>query len=183
MKFDKTWLYLQLQSGKRMKYLFFWGHQPSKNGEITSSCFSQWWENHEFSEDGVTYKTAEHYMMAGKARLFNDDEMLEKILASGSAAEAKKYGRMIRNFDQYMWEINRFEIVKKANYLKFTQHEELKTYLLSTNNRVLVEASPVDKIWGIGLSEDDENAEFPENWPGLNLLGFCLMEVREMINK
>ena len=181
MKYDKTWLYLQLQAGERIKYLFFWGHQPSRNGEITSSCFSQWWEEHPFSENGIVYKTAEHYMMARKARLFKDGEMLEKIIASKSAAEAKKFGRSVRNFDQYVWEKNRSDIVIQANYLKFSQHEELKTFLLSTNNRVLVEASPVDKIWGIGLTADDELANYPENWKGLNLLGFCLMEVREMI--
>ena len=169
-------------TGKPVKFLLFWGHRPSRNGEITKSCFSQWWEVN-FTIDEITYKSAEHYMMAEKARLFNDDLTLNKILACKSPATAKKLGRQVKNFNLEVWDANRFEIVKKANYYKFKQNIDLKTFLLQTKKRILVEASPVDKIWGIGLASDDENAQNPKKWRGLNLLGFALMEVRDQLIK
>jgi len=165
-------------TGKPVKYLFFWGHRPSRSGEITKSCFSQWWEV-EFTIDAVVYKSAEQYMMAEKARLFNDLEILQKIIDCKSAAAAKKLGRQVLNFNQTIWEEKRFKIVKQANYHKFNQNIKLKTFLLQTNKRVLVEASPVDKIWGIGMSAGHEVAYNPKKWKGLNLLGFALMEVRD----
>lgn len=166
---------------KPVKYLFFWGHQPSKNGEVIKSCFSQWWKEN-FVIDTITYKTAEHYMMAEKARLFNNLEIREKIIHCTSPAEAKKLGRQVTNFDQTIWESKRFEIVKKANYHKFNQNTKLADFLQQTNKRVLVEASPVDSIWGIGLAEDHVDAHDPKKWRGLNLLGFALMEVRDELN-
>ncbi|WP_426483606.1 NADAR family protein [Flavobacterium sp. 2] len=159
-------------------FLFFWGHQPSKDGTITKTCFSQWWLS-SFKVDGVIYKTAEHWMMAKKAELFQDKEILEKILLVDSPAEAKKLGREVRNYDDKLWLENRYEIVKQGNYHKFNQNADLKTFLLNTNDRVLVEASPVDPVWGIGMASDHTDALNPEKWKGLNLLGFALMEVRE----
>nr|WP_199001091.1 NADAR family protein [Flavobacterium sp. ASV13] len=160
------------------KFLFFWGHQPSNDGTITKTCFSQWWLS-SFKVNDVIYKTAEHWMMAKKAELFNDQEILEKIIKCNSPAEAKKLGRKVRNYDDKIWLVNRFEIVKQGNYHKFSQNPDLKTFLLSTNERVIVEASPVDPIWGIGMAEDHKDALNPEKWKGLNLLGFALMEVRD----
>lgn len=165
-------------TGKPVKYLFFWGHQPSKDGSVTKSCFSQWWLS-DFKVDEITYKSAEHYMMAEKARLFNQEEMRIKIINSNSPAAAKKLGRQVENFDFNVWESNRFEIVKKANYYKFSQNKDLKEFLMQTKKRILVEASPVDAIWGIGLAADNNNASNPKKWRGLNLLGFALMEVRD----
>lgn len=120
-------------------------------------------------------------MMAEKARLFEDEETLSKILNCNSPAEAKKLGRQVRNFDDKMWKAHRYEIVKRGNIYKFSQNEDLKTFLLKTENRVLVEASPYDRIWGIGLSKNSDKANYPEQWRGLNLLGFVLMEVRDEI--
>lgn len=165
-------------SGKPIKYLFFWGHQPSKNGDITKSCFSQWWES-SFVIDSIEYKTVEHYMMAEKARLFHNPIIWQKIIECKSPAEAKKWGRQVEGFNLDIWEAKRFEIVKKGNYHKFSQNKPLAAFLINTNERVLVEASPVDSIWGIGLAEDHEDASNPEKWRGLNLLGFALMEVRD----
>lgn len=160
------------------KFLFFWGHQPNKDGKITKTCFSQWWLS-SFKVEKVTYKTAEHWMMAKKAELFQDEEVLEKILQADSPAEAKKLGREVKNYDDKLWLENRYEIVKKGNYHKFSQNKELKTFLLNTKDRVLVEASPVDPIWGIGMASDHKDVLIPEKWQGLNLLGFALMEVRD----
>lgn len=180
MKYNKTQTEKDYDAGKKMKYLFFWGHQKSANGEISSSCFSQWWVQG-FTIDGHTYPTAEHWMMAEKARLFEDNETLERILIAKSPGEAKKLGRQVKGFDQQIWEENRFEIVVKGNLHKFEQNGELKEYLLNTNKRILVEASPVDAIWGIGLDRNSEFAAVPPKWRGLNLLGFALMEVRDLL--
>jgi len=165
-------------TGKPVKYLFFWGHQPSKDGSIIKSCFSQWWEDN-FEIDGVEYKTAEHFMMAEKARLFDDDEIRQEIINCQSSAAAKKLGRKVQNFDQNVWEAYRFEIVKKGNYHKFAQNPALTEFLISTTKKVIVEASPYDKIWGIGMLESHNDAHNPKKWKGLNLLGFALMEVRD----
>ncbi|TWI01333.1 hypothetical protein IQ05_00910 [Flavobacterium tiangeerense] len=160
------------------KFLFFWGHSPSKDGTITKTCFSQWWIS-PFIVDGITYKTAEHWMMAKKAELFNDNEILEKIIQANSPAEAKKLGREVRNYDDTLWLANRYEIVKQGNFHKFSQHSDVKEFLINTKERILVEASPVDAIWGIGMASDHKDIHNPEKWKGLNLLGFALMEVRE----
>lgn len=170
------------QSGKRLKYLFFWGHQPSKDGSISSSCFSQWWIS-DFVIEEITYPSAEHFMMAEKARLFNDDEMLDKILNSSSPAQAKKFGRNVKGFNPELWDENKLDIVTRANMAKFSQNQEMKDFLINTNKRVIVEASPVDRIWGIGLAKDSTHAENPLKWRGENLLGFALMEVREQLKK
>jgi ribA/ribD-fused uncharacterized protein len=160
------------------KYLFFWGHQPNKDGSISKTCFSQWWLS-SFDVDGITYKTAEHWMMAKKALLFNDKEIFEKIIQTKSPAEAKKLGREVKNYVDTVWLANRFEIVKEGNLYKFGQNKDLKEFLLNTNERILVEASPVDPIWGIGMAADHKEVNNPEKWQGLNLLGFALMEVRD----
>ncbi|MCH2235596.1 MAG: NADAR family protein [Crocinitomicaceae bacterium] len=164
------------------KFLFFWGHQPSPKGTIGKSCFSQWWTT-PFEISSIKYKTAEHFMMAEKARLFNNLEIAEQIISCSSPAEAKKLGREVKGFEQEVWEAHRFSIVKTGNYHKFNQNQKLKEFLLNTKTRVLVEASPVDPIWGIGMAEDNPKVFNPENWRGLNLLGFALMEVRDELTK
>ena len=160
------------------KFLFFWGHQPNKDGSISKTCFSQWWLS-SFEVDKVICKTAEHWMMAKKAELFKDHAILEKILHAKSPAEAKKFGREVKNYNETLWLAARFDIVKEGNYHKFSQNPELKTFLLNTKERVIVEASPVDAIWGIGMAGDHKDILNPEKWRGLNLLGFALMEVRD----
>ncbi|WP_327088776.1 NADAR family protein [Nonomuraea sp. NBC_01738] len=165
-------------AGQRLKYLCFWGHTPSRDGRITATCLSQWWPA-EFTEDGHTYGSAEHYMMAHKARLFGDEETAAKILAARTPAEAKKLGRLVRDFDEARWTEHRFAIVVGASRAKFAQHPELGAFLAGTSNRVLVEASPVDRVWGIGLAADDDRAASPATWRGLNLLGFALMAARD----
>jgi ribA/ribD-fused uncharacterized protein len=171
----------QLEEGLCPKWLFFWGHTPAKDGNLDKTCFSQWWDGHPFSENGVTYATAEHFMMAEKARLFSDDEALAKILAAKSPALAKKLGRTVQGFTESTWLAARWDIVVKGNWLKFSQHPALKSYLLQTGDRIIVEASPYDRIWGIGMSANHPDAEKPQAWKGLNLLGFALMEVRELL--
>ncbi|MDO7877503.1 NADAR family protein [Hymenobacter sp. ASUV-10] len=180
MTYTLDWLLTVIDSGQRPKYLYFWGHQRSKSGDITASCFSQWWVA-PFVIDGVSYATAEHWMMAQKARLFDNEDVFQRIIAAKTPAEAKSLGRQVRGFDDAAWTAKRMAIVVRGNFAKFSQHPELREFLLNTNNRVLVEASPVDRIWGIGLVADDERAADPRRWDGLNLLGFALMEVRDRL--
>jgi ribA/ribD-fused uncharacterized protein len=166
--------------GGRMKFLHFWGHAPRRDGALGASCLSQWWPA-PFTVDGITYPTAEHWMMTGKARLFRDEEAERRVLEATSPALAKKVGRLVRGFDESLWERERFGLVVEGSVHKFGQDGALRAYLAATGGRVLVEASPMDRIWGIGLAADDERALDPARWRGLNLLGFALMEARERL--
>ncbi|MGV9510228.1 NADAR family protein [Streptomyces tendae] len=173
-------LLARVRAGARIKYLCFWGHRPRPDGSIGPSCLSQWWPS-PFTVDGVQYATAEHWMMAGKARLFADAEAERRVLAAAHPAGAKKAGRLVRGFDEAVWERERFRIVVEGSVHKFASDPALRAFLLGTGGRVLVEASPVDRVWGIGLAADDEAAEDPERWRGPNLLGFALMAARERL--
>ncbi|MET9335514.1 NADAR family protein [Streptomyces cellulosae] len=166
-----------VRAGERVKYLHFWGHRPLPDGRIGASCLSQWWPS-PFTVDGVEYATAEHWMMAAKARLFGDAEGERRVLAAGHPSEAKKAGRLVRGFDGEVWERERFGIVVEGSVHKFAAHGELRSFLLNTGERVLVEASPVDRVWGIGLAADADGANDPARWRGPNVLGFALMEAR-----
>jgi ribA/ribD-fused uncharacterized protein len=168
------------RTGARIKYLHFWGHRPLPDGRIGASCLSQWWPS-PFTVDGVEYATAEHWMMAAKARLFGDPEGERRVLAAGHPSQAKKAGRLVRGFDEAMWRRERFGIVVEGGVHKFAAHDDLRGFLLGTGERVLVEASPVDRVWGIGLAAGDEGASDPERWRGPNLLGFALMEARRRL--
>lgn len=183
----------QVRAGARVKYLHFWGHRPRPDGRVGASCLSQWWPS-PFTVDGVEYATAEHWMMASKARLFGDAEAEKKAVTAANPAVAKKAGRLVRGFDEAIWERERFGIVVEGSVHKFAAHTDLREFLLGTGERsemgvppaggwgrVLVEASPLDRVWGIGLAADDERAADPERWRGPNLLGFALMEARERL--
>ena len=155
-------------------YVFFW-----------KSIFSQWHKS-TFKDNKITYISCEQYMMYQKAMLFNDTEVANKILSVSSQKEIKDLGRQVKNFNPYIWGQHKISIVTKGNYLKFSQNEELKTILLSTSldnpNRLLVEASPEDKIWGIGLIQTDPDVHDITKWQGQNLLGQCLTNVRNLLS-
>lgn len=161
-------------------FLFFWGHQNDKK-EITKSCFSQWWPC-VFKHEGIEYNSTEQWMMAEKARVFSDTDILEQILKSNDPKVIKELGRQISLFDEDVWNLRKYDAVYEGNLLKFSQDESLKSFLLSTENKVLVEASPYDKVWGIGMKQDEEGIRNPTNWKGQNLLGFALMEVRTTLS-
>ena len=172
----------EVRAGARVKYLHFWGHRPLPDGRIGASCLSQWWPA-PFEVAGVRYATAEHWMMAEKARLFGDAGAEQRVLAAGHPARAKKAGRLVRGFDEAIWERERFRIVTEGSVHKFGADDDLRAFLLGTGDRVLVEASPVDRVWGIGLAAADEAASDPARWRGPNLLGFALMEARERLRE
>lgn len=169
-----------LDQGYDFDYLLFYGHKVSPDGSVTEMCCSQWYPA-SFEIDGVAYPTAEHFMMAEKARLFEDTEMLERILTASSPKEAKALGRKVRNFDPNQWSRHRFDIVVKGNAAKFEQNAGFAEWLKATSNKILVEASPRDRIWGIGMSINNPLALNPRTWNGQNLLGFALTCVREQI--
>ena len=167
-----------LAAGATPKYLYFWGH--TGRGELGKEVFSQWYPA-AFKLQGDTYATAEHYMMAEKARLFHDEATRQAILRAPHPDVAKRLGRQVQHFEEARWDAARFEVVVRGNAAKFGQHPALRDYLRATGSRVLVEASPVDAIWGIGLAQDHPQAADPATWRGLNLLGFALMEVRDTL--
>ncbi|HEY8023410.1 MAG TPA: NADAR family protein [Burkholderiaceae bacterium] len=169
-----------VKSGKPVDYLFFWGHREREDGSISHTCMSQWYDA-SFTHGDLHYATAEHFMMAGKARLFGDDEAVGRILAVSDPGKVKAIGRTVKGYDDRVWNDHRYAIVVEGNVAKFTQNPGLQAYLLGTGNKVLVEASPVDPVWGIGMSRDDPGARAPAQWKGTNLLGFALMEVRRRI--
>lgn len=169
----------QIKEGKNFTYLFFWGHREKTLSVADKSCFSQWYTRGFWIEE-VYYPTAEHYMMVQKARLFEPSRM-EMVLNAKTTEEVKLLGRSIRNFDEQIWFDKSFEFVVEANMAKFSQHEDLKKFLFSTGDRVIVEASVNDKIWGIGILGEDKRASNPLEWNGLNKLGFVLMVVRERL--
>jgi ribA/ribD-fused uncharacterized protein len=174
---DVSSLQQHLAAGHAVKYLFFWGHTPAPGGSVGKECLSQWYPA-AFELDGARYATAEHWMMAEKARLFGDEPIRRAIIEASHPDQVKKLGRQVKNFDAEQWEAGRFDIVVRGNEAKFGQHPALRDFLLASGERVLVEASPVDAIWGIGLAQDSPKAQHPDTWRGLNLLGFALMEVR-----
>ena len=174
---DLTRLRAFTAAGGQVEFLHFWGHRPPVGGGVGPGCLSQWWPS-PFVVDGVRYATAEHYMMVGKARLFGDEATAGRILATPDPERVKALGRRVAGFDEQVWRAHRFDIVVAGGTAKFGQHPELRRFLTGTGDRVLVEASPVDRIWGIGLTATDPDAADPARWKGLNLLGFALMRVR-----
>ncbi len=173
----KLLLDLSLPEYQGKQYIYFWGHQ----GRNMKTCLSQWY-NSPFIVDGNTFATAEHWMMAEKAKMFSDDKSFYKIIQSSDPREVKALGRLIRNFNAQEWDEHKYSVIVEGNIEKFHQNPELKKYLLSTKDAILVEASPYDKIYGIGLNEHNALLVDHTQWKGENLLGFALMEVRSILS-
>jgi len=159
---------------KNKLFTFFW-HGP----------FSQWHKS-DFYETVTCFPMLkffcmEQFMMAKKALLFDDKETFEKIMANTSPKQIKDLGREVKNFNQEVWDKFKFSIVYNGNLLKFGQNEELRELLFNTGDTILVEASPYDKVWGIGLAEDAPDALDMNKWLGQNLLGKALTGVRDQL--
>ena len=179
-RYNKKKLIQQFKQQEKMKFLFFWGHRQKNKNSIDKACLSQWYPS-KFTINDIDYPTAEHWMMAKKAQLFKDDNIYQRILVAKTPGEAKKLGRQVSNFDSVVWDAHKYAFVVNGNVAKFSQDPDLKEYLLNTKNRILVEASPVDAIWGIGMAKDNPKSNNPLLWRGENLLGFALMEARDLI--
>ena len=161
--------------------IYFWGHHLNPK-KITAACLSQWYDCW-FEVDGIRYHTTEQYMMAGKARLFGDEDTFKEIMAAGTPFDYKKLGRKIRGFVAEIWDARKYDIVVEGNKAKFSQNPVLKEFLLSSKDAILAEASPYDIIWGIGLDKEHAQGGGVEQWIGENLLGCALMEVRDWLKE
>lgn len=181
-KYTRQWLQQEFAAGRTRELCLFWGHQPDQDGQLTKSCLSQWWME-DFWSIADTYLCMEQYMMAGKAALFGDEEIRKEILACSDPKRIKALGRKVRGFDQEVWDNFKYAIVLGGNWCKFSQNRDLREFLLSTGDSVLVEASPYDAIWGIRLAASSPEAQDPMKWRGQNLLGFALMEVRDELRR
>ncbi|MET7423116.1 NADAR family protein [Dactylosporangium sp. NPDC005555] len=177
---DTAELIALMGSGAKVRFLHFWGHRPGPGGSVGAGCLSQWWPA-EFTVDGVRFASAEHYMMWSKATLFGDAATAAKVLTAGHPNDAKTLGRQVRDFDDTVWKRERFDVVVRGSVEKFGQHADLRAFLVGTGDRILVEASPLDRVWGIGLGARDASADEPALWRGLNLLGFALMRARTIL--
>lgn len=151
------------------KYTFFW---------LAPSPFSQW-HRAGFTVDNVYFKTAEHFMMYKKAMFFGDALKAEEVLVQGHPRDAKQKGQEVSGFIKSEWEANCKRFVYEGNYAKFTQNKALLKILMDTGNTKLVEASPSDYIWGIGLDEAKAKVTPEEQWPGTNWLGLILTQLRD----
>lgn len=154
---------------KEKDIVFFYG---------TSDYFSQFHPS-KFTINEVEYSCCEQYMMHQKAVLFGDKEMEEKILNETKPGNMKKFGRKVKNFDEDEWTKKCREIVFDGNMAKFSQNEHLKEALLKTGNKLIAEASPRDRRWGIGMGATNKDATKPHLWKGKNWLGEALMKVRQ----
>jgi len=152
-------------------FLFFWGDWPSN------------WEHSPFELDGIRYNCVEQCMMASKAKLFKDSQSLTKIMAATDPKDQKRYGREVKNFSEPKWAQVRYDIVLRATVQKYKQNPELLQLLLATGTDKFVEASPTDRVWGIGMRKDDRGVENRINWRGMNLLGKAIDEARDIIRK
>jgi ribA/ribD-fused uncharacterized protein len=161
-----------------MEFLFFWGHNRPRLGD--KAVFSQFYGS-PFHWDGKMFPTAEHWMMYHKAMLFGDNEVAEHIMSDPFPGHAKDMGRKVAPFDQGQWDEAKLDIVRFGNILKFTQNSGLEDILVDTGNAWLVEASPHDEVWGIGMKETHPDASQPMMWKGENLLGNVLMSVRYIL--
>jgi len=154
-------------------FVFFW----KKDGP--NGIFSNW-SNHSIY-DNIEFKTLEHYLMYSKACLFEDYEIANQIIKANGPLTVKNLGRQVKNFNEKTWLANRHTIMQRGLQMKVEQNEDVKEALLATGNKIIVEASPFDTIWGIGMSESDKNATDTTKWKGLNLLGQAWMNVRDII--
>ena len=151
--------------------VYFYGHTKGPY-----ACFSQFYPCSFVDEDGAAYGWAEQFMMAGKARVMGDDATLASIMAARDPTSVKALGRRVTPYDDDAWAAARYEIVVRANLLKFGQNKRLRAALLATGDATLAEAAANDRIWGIGLSV--KHALQGGKWNGQNLLGKALMAVR-----
>lgn len=139
------------------------------------------WNMLGFIENGIEFQLSEQYMMWCKAMFFGDRETAAAILKETDARTIKYLGRAVKGYHEEAWESVRMAVMVRGCWLKFSQSAAARAEILATGDRILVEASPYDKVWGIGLTEDDPRALDQTQWLGRNLLGLALMEVRRLL--
>lgn len=162
---------------------FFW-KTDDEDGYMSNWYHSEFVMKDTVTKQDLCFNSSEQYFMWAKAKLFGDEETAQKIYESGSCREQKDLGRQVKNFDQLVWNQNKYQIMVDAIYYKFVDiaNIHLKESLVATGNAILAEASPYDKIWGIGVSTQTTTYfQDVKNWKGENLLGKALMEVRDKL--
>lgn len=164
----------EMAAAVREGHAYFYGHTAGKPFRQFSQFFPA-----PFEHEGAHYSCNEQWMMASKAKLMGDERTLASIMAAGSPSECKRLGRSVKPWDQEKWDAHKYDIVLEGTRLKMKHSEEARRVLLETGNKHLAEASPTDRIWGIGISVKD--AEAGRSWRGENLLGKALMQVRDEI--
>lgn len=158
---------------KTAEFTFFWKDKD---------CFSNWYMS-EFTQGDITFNCSEQAFMYHKALLFDDKKTAEKVLNTKHPRDQKALGREVKNFDSKIWDKISPKVMYEVNELKFSQNPDLYKQLMETGDTELVEASPKDKVWGIGLEETHPDAENKLKWRGRNLLGQVLTELREEFKK
>lgn len=152
-------------------HIYFW-----------SSIYSNWYSCN-FVVDGILFNCSEQFYMYKKAMQFADEDTAKKILGASHPRDQKAFGRQVKNFDSTVWDSISYKVMLQAVYEKFNQNYELKCQLLGTDDKIFVEASPFDNIWGVGLNEIDDTILDEKNWLGKNWLGKVLCEVRERLKQ
>lgn len=162
-------------------HIYFWKPKPAVFGVLDSAVCCNWWVESVVYRD-IKFRTAEHAMMWAKADLFNDQIAAAAVLETRDPWDVKAIGRQVQGFKDEVWDANSYQIVKDICYAKFTQSDRLRCWMLSQEpNAVFVEASPVDRIWGIKLDANYPYIGDMKNWRGYNLLGYALTEVMRQI--
>ncbi len=167
---------------KPNQVILFWG---------STSPFSQWYpckftvtfKSEYTGETIITFGSAEQWMMYRKAQTFGDLDKAKAILKEKSPLKIKQLGRRVKNFDEKQWDAEKYEIVRQGNIYKFSQNPELKKALLDTKNKYIMEASPYDKVWGVGMGAKNKNIYDTDKWKGQNLLGKAIVSTRAYIQK
>lgn len=178
-QYNPLWLREQIQAGKKISFLQFVRHLAPME-KINKACLSQWYACR-FEVDGVKYNSAEQYVMAEKARILGDEELRNQILAMRDALAITELAKKHLNKASESWDKQLFDVAVKGNFAKFDQNETLRNFLLETKDRILVVTNPYDLVWGVGLTEGMREIQNPDLWPGCNLWGFALMEVRDQL--
>ena len=155
--------------------VFFW--KPNEENGL----FSNWHQTGFHDDDNIYYANCEQYIMAKKAQIFKDIEKKELIMKTSNPKTIKFYGRQVKNFNESNWDKHKYEIMVSGCFYKFSKNEQAKKTLLNTDNKIIAEASKYDFVWGIGLTKDEALKIPKKNWPGQNLLGKCLMDVRTLL--
>lgn len=167
-----------------MNFVYFWKPRPKTKGVIDEACCCQWWFSN-FTFRGMRHATAEHAMMYTKAKMFDDQQAMDAIREERQPHAVKAIGRQVLGFDGAKWDAESYELVRDINLEKYRQDKRLLDWLKTLpKNTVFVEASPFDRIWGIGLADDGTtDLSNIANWQGMNKLGFAITEVFQELVK
>lgn len=180
MNYSNAWLIQQIITGETPSYTCFLSDRCMQNADWDTNCFN---ENYyaPFKVEGIVYNTVQHWLMAQKAALFYDAVSMEKIIACKTAAHAKLLGSQIKQVDEDVWLANAYALVVKGNVHKFAQHGTLKQKLINTSHSIIVAITPNDCLWGNGMNYQPNQPFNPIKWKGANLLGYALMDVRDIL--